>query len=80
MEYLATFYTHMGAINYYRYLKKIGVRAETLPVPRKYSSNCGVAVKFYTEQDIENLISEDMEKLFMIVDGEDQLIYRNELE
>jgi len=78
LEYLATFHTHMGAINFNRYLKKIGVKAEVLPVPRKYSSNCGIAVKFCTEQEIQAMINEDIEKLFLLVDGEDRLIYQNE--
>ena len=78
MEYLATFYTHMGAINYNRYLKKAGVSAETMPVPRKYSSNCGIAVKFCTDQDIRQMISEDMERVYLLADGDDRLVYENE--
>lgn len=40
-------------------------------------SNCGVAVKFSTHQDIGTLISEDIEKIFLLQDREDRLIYNN---
>jgi hypothetical protein len=75
MEYVATFYTHSGAIKYNRYLRSRGINSEVMPVPRKFSSNCGIGVKFATEEPIKTLISEDMEKLFRIEDGKDELIY-----
>lgn len=78
MEYIATFYTHSGAIKYHRFLRIKGVTAETMPVPRKYSSNCVIGVKFSTSEDIKFLISEDMEKLFLLENGEGRLIYANE--
>lgn len=79
MEYMATFYTHLGAIKYHRYLQNAGFSSQTMPVPRKFSSNCGIGVKFYTSEDIAALISEDIEKLFLLQDGKGSLIYSNEL-
>ncbi len=78
MGYLATFYTHSGAVKYKRYLEKSGVQAENIPVPRKFSSNCGIAVKFTTSQDIRTLISDEIEKVFLLQDGKDILIYDND--
>lgn len=78
MEYLATFYTHLGAVKYHRYLQNGGISAETMPVPRKYSSNCGIGVKFSTPEDIKALISEDIEKIFLILDGTGRLIYSSD--
>ncbi len=78
MQYIATFYTHLGAVKYNRFLQKKGLSAETMPVPRKYSSNCGIGVKFSTTEDIKTLISEDIEKIFLIQDGTGRLIYNNE--
>lgn len=75
MEYLGTFFTHCGAIKYARYLQKNGIDAETMPVPRKYSSNCGIGVKFRLDSDINDFISEDIEKLFQISNNEAVLVY-----
>ena len=78
MEYIATFYTHSGAIKYQRYLQNKGVKAQTMPVPRRFSSNCGIAVRFSTAEDISPIISEDMEKVYLLSDGQDRLIYNAE--
>jgi hypothetical protein len=78
MDYLATFYTHSGAVKYKRYLERLGVQAENIPVPRKLSSNCGIAVKFTTSIDIRTLISDEIEKVFLIQDGKDAIIYNND--
>lgn len=43
MDYIATFFTHSGAVKYRRYMGRLGVEAELLPVPRRLSSDCGIA-------------------------------------
>lgn len=79
MKYVATFHTHSGAMKYSKFLKQKGVNCETMPVPRKFSSNCGIGVKIETEQDIKRFISDDIEKVFKIDEkGEGSLIYQSE--
>lgn len=78
MEYLATFYTHLGAVKYHRYLHQKGIPVESVPVPRKFSSNCGIGVKFRTDEDLEQYISEDIEKIYSLNDQEGTLVYRSE--
>mgnify|MGYP001588073034 FL=1 len=75
MEYIAVFFTHLGALKYDKYLKSMSTKSEFMPVPRKLSSNCGVGVKFKYPQDINKIISEDIEKLFSLEDKEYKLIY-----
>ena len=43
-KYIATFYSHFGAVLYYKALKKQGILAKQMPVPRKVSSSCGTCV------------------------------------
>lgn len=76
MEYIATFFTHSGAIKYQRYLKNYGLAVELMPVPRKLSSNCGIAARFSFREDIKAIISVDIEKLYTIENNEYQLIYK----
>jgi len=78
MEYISTFYTHSGAVKYQRFMKKKGIKIELMPVPRKLSSNCGIGARFTLEEDIRQFISDDIEKLFQIVDGGEKLIYRGD--
>lgn len=76
MEYMATFFTHSGAVKYKRFMEKNNVDVELLPVPRKLSSDCGIGARFSLDDNIISYISEDIEKLFVLEDGKEKLIYR----
>lgn len=71
-EYVATFYTHYGALKFDKFCKKRGIQSAQMPVPRKLSSSCGTCVKFSSE-DVAFLAEsehEDMEGCFL-VNGKD---------
>ena len=70
MEYIATFYTHFGASEYARNLRRAGLRCRMMPVPRKLSSSCGTCVRFEAEQPI--LLGEDLEGVYRVENGEYQ--------
>jgi len=76
MEYIATFYTHSGALKFQRYMRQKGIEIELMPVPRRFSSNCGIGAKFKVEGDIRPFISEDIEKLYKITDTDEILVYK----
>jgi hypothetical protein len=78
MKYIATFFTHSGAIKYQRYLKKNNIPVDLMPVPRKISSSCGVAAAFQTDWDIKKIISEDIETIYLVEEKDYKLIYRSE--
>lgn len=78
MDYIAIFFTHSGAVKYNRYLKKNDIPCELMPVPRKLSSNCGIGAKFAYDSDINNVISEDIEKVFKVSGKEYNMIYEAE--
>lgn len=46
MEYIATFYSHFGAIRFKKACEGSGLTAVIMPVPRNLSSSCGTCVKF----------------------------------
>lgn len=48
-----------------------------MPVPRKLSSSCGISARFEFDGDIRTMISEDIEKLFIVEDKDYKLIYKN---
>ena len=52
MIYIATFYSHFGAVRFKKECKKENISAEAMPVPRDLSSSCGTCVKFETDKDI----------------------------
>ena len=52
-EYIATFYSHFGALSYCKALEKQNIVAKLMPVPRKLSSSCGTCVYYVHGSAIE---------------------------
>lgn len=44
--YIATFFSHFGAIRFHKMLMQRGVSGKIKPVPRDLSSSCGTCVEF----------------------------------
>lgn len=80
MTYIATFYTHFGAVNCARILKPEGIRPLFMPVPRKLSSSCGTCVKFDMDADPKGYIEqhdfEDLDGLYLEENGDYTLTYQ----
>jgi len=55
-SYIATFFSHFGAMTYCKKIKEQGINAKLMPVPRTVSSSCGTCVFYeYTNAvDIED--------------------------
>ncbi|HKM43068.1 MAG TPA: DUF3343 domain-containing protein [Limnochordia bacterium] len=80
MEFIATFFTHSGAVKYKRHMKQLGILVELLPVPRRLSSDCGIGARFKTSQDVSHLISDDIDKLFLVENGGEKLLFSSDTE
>ncbi|MCL2248555.1 MAG: DUF3343 domain-containing protein [Oscillospiraceae bacterium] len=65
MNYLATFYTHYGAMLFHKHCKKENIRSKLAPVPRELSSSCGVCVKFESDSPPSSE-QEDMERCYVV--------------
>ncbi|MBF8983307.1 DUF3343 domain-containing protein [Lutibacter sp. B2] len=74
-EYVAIFFTHSGAIKFNRFSKKNNIHCELMPVPRKLSSNCGIGAKFCYSSDLNDIIDDEIEKIFEICDSVYKLVY-----
>ncbi len=49
-----------------------------MPVPRILSSNCSISAKIKVEDGIEDLIDDEVEKVFLTGDNDNKLIYEAE--
>lgn len=63
-QYIATFFTHFGAVRFARTLKEQGIPSKTMPVPRKVSSSCGSCVRFEAD-DEQPFRTEDVEGMYL---------------
>lgn len=80
-EYIATFYSHYGAVCFKKNCEKQGIGTKIMPVPRNLSSSCGTCVRFWMEQELPEVSLELNEELEQIVqvDGDSYLeLYRSE--
>lgn len=63
--YIATFFSHFGAIRFRRSLLGQGISCQLMPVPRSVSSSCGTCVQFEAKVEEQLINSADIEALFI---------------
>lgn len=72
-QYIATFFSHFGAIRFQRLCTQLGWPAQLAPVPRSLSSSCGTCVLFQTaklaKNDLGQLITPELEQLVLDDNG-----------
>jgi len=70
MTYIATFYSHFGAIRFKKLCAGKGWTARVMPVPRDLSSSCGTCVR-YEGTDIcpSDEMPEEVEQIVQVTDS-----------
>ena len=66
MDYLATFFTHYGAMRFHKLCVKDRMSAKMAPVPREISASCGVCVRVEAVCAPKAAEHEDMERCYII--------------
>lgn len=74
MKYIATFYSHYGAIQYRKNCEKMDLEAVIMPVPRDLSSSCGTCVRFEAERELPDR-NEEVEQIVRIEESGYVCIY-----
>lgn len=66
-QYIATFFSHFGAVRFQRLCMERGWQAQLRPVPRSLSSSCGTCVVFQAAalEDAESLQTPELEQLVL---------------
>ena len=64
-RYVATFFSHFGAVRFQHLCTERGWQAQVRPVPRSLSSSCGTCVFFKTEvlEDATSLQTPELEQI-----------------
>lgn len=71
MIYIATFYSHFGAIRFKKSCEQAGFKAKLMPVPRDLSSSCGTCVRYEGGCfDLAKEIPDEVEQIVEIKNGE----------
>ena len=70
MTYIATFFSHFGAIRFKKLCQKSGWPARVMPVPRDLSSSCGTCVRYEgTDHRPSDEIPEEVEQIVQVTDS-----------
>ena len=72
-QYIATFFSHFGAVRFQRLCAERGYEAQLAPVPRSLSSSCGTCVLFEAEAleqaTVLKLVTPELEQLVLEENG-----------
>ena len=70
-QYIATFFSHFGALRFHRLCSQLGWAARLAPVPRSLSSSCGTCVLFRAPEldanTLQQLLTPELEQLVLNV-------------
>ena len=82
-KYIATFFSHFGAIRFKKECEKKGWNGQLMPVPRNLSSSCGTCVQFWgpkTEEVswIETVVKDEVEQIVRIEGETYQVMWNGE--
>lgn len=78
-QYIATFYSHFGAIRYKKICEQNGCEAKVMPVPRTLSSSCGTCVGYTGDKHIiDDKYLDEIEKIVMVIADGYENIYSSE--
>lgn len=80
MHYIATFFSHFGAIRFKKEMKDI-INPALRPVPRALSSSCGTCVRFEAADDFgagQTGVPEEVEQIAKESADGYEIIYRAE--
>lgn len=76
-QYIATFFSHFGAVRFQHLCVERGWQAQLRPVPRSLSSSCGTCVVFQSAalEAAESLQTPELEQLVLQCDDGYEVVY-----
>ena len=77
MTYIATFYSHFGAIRCKKLCEAQGLSARAMPVPRNLSSSCGTCVRWEGESPAA-MPTEETEQIVRVTPSGYETVYQAE--
>ena len=69
MNWIATFYSHFGAVRYMQQCKQAGLSAKLTPVPRNLSRSCGTCVRYDSAEPFDSDSDEIEQVVEVLADG-----------
>ncbi len=77
MIYIATFFSHYGAMHCKKLCDEAGIPSRMMPVPRTLSSSCGTCVRMEAESADRLPRTEEMEQIALEQENGWQILFSN---
>ena len=77
MIYIATFFSHYGAMHCKKLCDEAGIPARMMPVPRTLSSSCGTCVRMEAESADRLPRTEEIEQIALEQEDGWQILFSN---
>ena len=79
MIWIATFYSHFGAVRFQQSCKAAGIQAKLGPVPRNLSSSCGTCARYECDRFCPTpAIPQEVEQIVQVLPEGYRVHYRAE--
>ena len=79
MNWIATFYSHFGAVRFLQQCKAAGISARLAPVPRDLSSSCGTCARYTADSFCPvSPVPEEVEQIAQVLPQGYRVEYRAE--
>ena len=78
MIYIATFYSHFGAMRCKKLCDEAGIPARLMPVPRMLSSSCGTCVRIEAEDASAIPRTDESEQIAVEEEGSYRILWKAE--
>lgn len=75
MNYIVVFFSQSGAIKFNKSMSKCNVECKLAPVPRKLSSSCGICAKIIYNGNINSLLEEEVESIYLVENSTYKLVH-----
>ena len=75
--YIASFFSHIGAIRFHRLCRERNWASKMMPVPRALSSSCGTCVSYQGDGSLSpEMLSDEVEQIARVTDVGYEVVYR----
>lgn len=77
-QFIATFYSQYGAVQFLKYAKKNHIKCRLAPVPRVLSSSCGTCAHYVSSDWDTGFVMKDLEIIYKACSDSYEIVFSND--
>ena len=77
-QFIATFYSQYGAVQFLKHARKHHIPCRLAPVPRVLSSSCGTCAHFTSDDWDPGFVMKDLETIYRTTEAGYEIVFTSE--